>query len=89
MIGRVRAIMKPDPALPRAADGDPAVPLRKVRLVPFKFQGHDGTRRESRLELGRLKAREPCVFKYSFQSLASRWAQSSCDIVDTELPSAG
>ena len=95
MIAHVRAIMKPDPARYRGLHGTAILsryPLENVRLVPFKFQGHDWYADEKRKasELGKAEGKLSLdVFKEQLVRQVRRGGRTMllADIVDTELPS--
>ena len=95
MIEHVRAIMKPEPARYRGLHGTAILsryPLENVRLVPFKYQGHDWYGDEKRKASALAKAERKLsmgVFKEQLVRQVRRGGRMMllADITDAELPS--
>lgn len=95
MIDHVKRVMKPDPARYRGLHGTAILsryPLENVRVVPFKFQGHDWYADEKRKasELTKIEGKLSAdVFKEQLVRQVRRGGRMMliADIVDDELPS--
>ena len=95
MIDHVKRVMKPDPARYRGLHGTAILsryPLESVRVVPFKFQGHDWYADEKRKasELTKIEGKLSAdVFKEQLVRQVRRGGRMMliADIVDDELPS--
>lgn len=95
MINHVKRVMKPDPARYRGLHGTAILsryPLENVRVVPFKFQGHDWYADEKRKasELTKIEGKLSAdVFKEQLVRQVRRGGRMMliADIVDDELPS--
>lgn len=95
MIEHVKQVMKPDPARYHGLHGTAILsryPLENVRLIPFKFQGHDWYADEKRKVSGLAKVEGKLsadVFKEQLVRQVRRGGRMMlmADIVDGELPS--
>jgi endonuclease/exonuclease/phosphatase family metal-dependent hydrolase len=95
MIEHVKKIMRPDPERYHGLHGSATLsryPLENVRVVPFKFQGHDWytdeKKNKTRLQKGEGKV-SMAVFKEQLVRQVRRGGRMMliADIVGTELPS--
>jgi endonuclease/exonuclease/phosphatase family metal-dependent hydrolase len=95
MIEYVKQVMKPDPWRYRGLHGTSILtryPLENVRVVPFKFQGHDWYTDEKRKasELSKVEGKLSAeVFKEQLVRQVRRGGRMMliADILDDELPS--
>ena len=95
MLEHVRQIMKPDPSRYRGLHGTAILSryaLENVRVVPFKFQGHDWYAQEKRKtsELTKVEGKLSAdVFKEQLVRQVRRGGRMMllADIVDGDLPS--
>ena len=97
VIRRVREIMKPDPERYRGLHGTAILsryPLTNVRLIPFRFQGHDWyadeKRKTSQVEKAEAKL-SVTVFKEQLIRQVRRGGRMMlmADVKDPDLPSGG
>ncbi len=95
IIEHVKQIMKPDPARYRGLHGTAILsryPLKNVRLIPFKFQGHDWYADEKKRASVAARAEDKLsedLFKEQLARQVRRGGRMMllADIADSELPS--
>ncbi len=95
IIQHIKQIMKPDPARYRGLHGTAILtryPIKNVRVIPFKFQGHDWYTDEKKKASIAARAEDKLsvdIFKEQFARQVRRGGRMMllADIADLELPS--